>query len=111
MIVLFVVWLVFVALFGYLGFRHWGLRHKDIPYVQMPEYGEPGTGGFQTDITAGDVNQLVKDWVGRFNEYVDGYNRASKQSNTIQAIGYWAASFTAVISAVVTLSPLWGWRA
>ncbi len=109
MITLAVVWLVFIFLFGSLCYLHWRISRKDVPHFGgMPAYGKPELRWVQSDVTAEDLDSLVKDFSNRFNSYVDVQNKLSRNSNRLQALGYLLAGTAALVSFVVTLLTICG---
>ena len=91
-----IIWLIFVVLFFLLGLYHRNVSRKDIPPFQVTE--RPGKNWATIDMLGADVDQLIKDFVQDFNNYLDEQNKLSKKQNQRSAYGYWLASLTALLS-------------
>ncbi len=105
MIWLAVIWLIFALIFFALGYSHWKMVGKSISHVQVSSRPMNEMSGIRGKVTilGSDIDQPIKDFVVEFNKYVDSYNQTSSGVNKLQAIGYWVACSTAVLSCVITV--------
>lgn len=98
MVYLSIIWGIFTLMFLALGCFQWKRAGKSIEHLQirqkMPE-------GVKIGITMAGVD--FNEFVGNFNSYIDYYNKTSKQQNKTQAIGYWVASLTALVSLALSM--------
>ncbi|MBZ5588142.1 MAG: hypothetical protein LAO05_06225 [Acidobacteriia bacterium] len=88
-----IVWLVFAVVFLGLGVRHWRDRQAALPELKSmirPSHllGVPTVYG-------------GKEFVDEVNEFVRRLNARLSSANRLAAFGYFAASATALVSAVL----------
>ena len=98
MVYLSIIWGVFTLVFLALGCFQWKMAGKSISRFQVRQNIPEGV-EFKINLGYVDFNEFV----GNFNNYIDYYNRTSKQQNKTQAIGYWVASLTALFSLVLSV--------
>ena len=100
-----IIWLVFALLFGFLAYHHWRLSKKIFPQFQLPKipYWKPTKGlPVNTGLTDEDVKRALDKFRDGFNSYIKDYNESSGRQNRLQAIGYLIASLTAIVSLFIT---------
>jgi len=103
---LFIVWLVFAVIFGFLGYQNWKFTNKKIPHFvfeERPMRNDPDWKIMQVDVMGEDFDAPEKRFINGFNKYIDDYNQSQIKSNELQAIGYWVACGTAILSAIITV--------
>ncbi len=61
--------------------------------------------GMRTTVTiaGSDIDDPQRNFVSEVNGFVADYNQTSSKEHKTQAIGYWVASATAVLSFVLTM--------
>jgi hypothetical protein len=100
MIWLTIVWSIFTAIFIALGCFYWKMASKSVSHFQV---------GKNQSYPAGITAQIhlvgidFKEFVDKFNSYIDYYNQTSKKQNKLQAIGFWVASLVALFSLILTI--------
>ena len=92
-----IIWALFVLLFFCLGWFHVSAARKTIPSFEIEAKGSVGK------IEGIPVHTGFKNFVEDFNSYVATRNRSSRVQNTLSAIGYFAASLTAIFSMLITM--------
>jgi len=103
---LWIIWLIFAALFITLAYFHWMASKKIIPSFQISKrpYMQPSSGiQVIAKVAGADIDKPLEDFVSDFNSYLDDYNKSSSRQHKIQAAGYCVASATAVFSFVLTI--------
>jgi hypothetical protein len=93
-----IIWGVLAIVFLALGCFQWKMAGKSIAHLKIQQYIMEGL-EITVNMAGVDFNELIS----HFNNYIDYYNKTSKSQNKTQAIGYWVASLTALLSLVVTL--------
>ena len=93
-----IIWGVFTLTFLALGCFQWKMAGKSISYLQVKQLIPEG---IEMKIVLGGVD--FQEFMNKFNSYIDYYNKTSKKQNKAQAIGYWAASLTALFSLGITV--------
>ncbi len=102
-----VIWFVFALMFATLATHHRKLSQRNIPHFrEMPSYGRPAEVAFQGGLTPKDIDDMVKDFSDRFNDYIDQQNQSSRNLNHWLSIGSWVASTTALVSLIMIWIPL-----
>lgn len=71
-----------------------GISHFQVTTKQFPA-------GVQVRAVVAGVD--MNEFVDKFNNYIDYYNKFTQKQNQSQAQGYWLACATAILSLVVTL--------
>jgi hypothetical protein len=103
---LWIIWLIFALLFLVLSYYHWRTSNKNLSPFQMKvrPLSQPDSPIRATIKIGGtDIDAPLNAFIGDFNSYLDGYNKASRRQNRIQACGYLLASLTAIYSIVITI--------
>jgi len=100
MIFLAAIWFVFTVIFLSLGCYHWRMAGRRIPDFQIRGRQFPEGNTAYVEIKGVDFGAFVN----QFNEYVNYYNQTTKKQNKTQAIGYWVASGTAVLSFITIIA-------
>jgi hypothetical protein len=93
-----IIWGIFALMFLALGCFQWKMAGKSISHFQIKQNIPEGV-EFQINIGFVDFNEFVRN----FNSHIDYYNQTSKHQNKIQAIGYWVASLTALLSFILAV--------
>ena len=100
-IVLSIIWLIFVALFFFLGRSHWIEAESAIPPFELTERAmdklESAIRG-EVIIKGTPIDKPLKDFAKDFNEYLSIQNENSRTTNRRAAYGYFLASLTALVS-------------
>lgn len=99
-----IIWLLFAIMFLILGCFQWRIASKVLSHFSIS--GRPQIPGVQirVEIAGSDIDQPLKDFVADFNRYIDNYNLISMKEHKTQAVGYWIASATAILSLVLTVA-------
>ena len=99
-----IIWLLFTIMFLVLGCFQWRMAGKIISHFNISE--RPKIPGVQTkvSIAGSDIDQPLRDFIESFNAYIDNYNSISSKEHKTQAIGYWIASATALLSLVLAIA-------
>ncbi len=94
-----IIWLIFTVLFSYLSYFHYQQSRVAYPHFEVTEIK-----GIK--IMAGDmsIEQPLKDFANKFNEYLDKQNKSNKKQHKLTGFGYLAASFIAFISFLLTFN-------
>ena len=95
----FVLWLIFAAVFGGLGIRHWIDSGKDIPAFEVKEL--TGGRGGDVEIFGVSVDEPLRQFGKDFNGYLADQNESNRNANLFTAVGYFLASLTAIFSAML----------
>lgn len=93
-----IIWGIFTLVFLALGCFQWKMASKSVSHLQVRQHIPEGM-KFQASIVGIDFMEFV----GKFNSYIDYYNKSSKGQNRSQAIGYWVASLTALFSLILAV--------
>ncbi|MHB8103984.1 MAG: hypothetical protein ACYDG5_00390 [Dehalococcoidales bacterium] len=95
------IWFIFAIIFFSLGMWHWTTANKKISYFKVTE--RASLPGVQYSVRIGgmDIDQPIEDFVVEFNKYIDSYNQSSSNANKMQAIGYWVACATSILSGIL----------
>jgi len=93
-----IIWGTLTLVFLALGCFQWKRAGKSIAHLKIEQHILEGV-----KITIKMAGVDFNEFVGNFNSYIDYYNQTSKRQNKTQAIGYWVASFTALLSLVVSV--------
>ena len=95
---LFIIWLVFTALFFVLaGFSAWAALSSTPRFV----YVWADDAADMRVINSLMLSDEFKSFVTKFNDFIDTQDRSSMYANLLAAVGYLAAGFTAAISAYI----------
>jgi hypothetical protein len=97
MVWLYIIWGFLALMFLALGCFQWKKAGKSILHLQIKQQTPEGV-KFQVEMAGIDFIEFV----GKFNSYIDYYNKLSKKQNQVQAYGYWGACATAIFSLVIT---------
>ena len=92
-----IIWAIFTLLFLCFGIIHIFAAYRSIPPFQIKAEGSVGK------INGIPVHTGFKNFVTDFNSYLDDQNRSSRFQNWLAAIGYFAASLTALFSMFLTV--------
>lgn len=100
-----IIWLIFAVIFLALGCFQWKVAHKSISHFSVSERPLKQMPGIEIEvkIAGADVDKPLNDFVADFNRYIDYYNQTYSKGNKTQAIGYWIASATAILSFTLAL--------
>ena len=97
---LYPIWFFFTAIFLYLAYMQYRLSKEPLRTFYMREHatelGESKDGDR--------VEMLTKDAVEDFNQYLVMINERNKKHYTASAVGYFVASFLALVSMFIMLS-------
>lgn len=96
------IWGIFTVIFLVLSIWHWKRRNKRIAHFEVKERPLNQMPGVQVvaKIAGADVDMPIKEFADDFNEYLDDYNKTSREQHVLQAIGYGVASGTAIASMI-----------
>jgi hypothetical protein len=97
------IWFAFAVIFFGLGTWHWTTANRKISHFSATERPKVPGVQFKAEIMGMDIDQPIKDFVAEFNKYIDDYNKTSNDANKMQAVGYWVACATAIVSGLVTV--------
>ena len=92
------IWGIFATIFLALGIYHWAVRAESIAHFKVR--GRPFSQSGSIKALGSDFDQPIKEFADDFNKYLDDYNKKSREQHMFQAIGYWAASGTAIASMI-----------
>jgi predicted PurR-regulated permease PerM len=95
------IWGIIALTFILSGWFFWRQSSKSISRFQVTE--RPLAKQGRVEILGADIDKPLKDFADNFNNYIGDYNQKSKEQNRVQAIGYWVASLTAIISLFLSL--------
>jgi hypothetical protein len=91
------IWLIFFIIRSILGFIHIRTAMKTMKPISFSF----------SDATAKKISASALEELNRFinevNEYIDSYNKSSARQHIITALGYYAASLTALFSMLLVL--------
>jgi hypothetical protein len=99
------IWLIFAIMFLALGCFQWKMAGNGISHFHInkrPLKQRPGI-EIEVKIAGSDVDQPLEEFVADFNGYIDDYNQTTNKEHKTQAIGYWVASATAILSSVLAM--------
>ena len=88
-----IIWLIFIVLFSYLSYYHYKQSKIKYPELKVTQLGN-------ADIQFGGISikKPLKDFAKDFNEYLQKQNNSNEKQNKFSAIGYLAATLTALLS-------------
>ena len=94
------IWLVFTLVFVVLACFHFYLALQEIELFNFSGResltGFVGIGGDpRKDLIGSDIDQPIKDFIEKFNNYLSKYNKSNFITNVLAAIGYFGAAATA----------------
>ena len=103
MIWLAAVWFVFFTMFLALGCFQWRMVGKGmISHLRMPERQQRANIRATITIAGSDIDDPLRNFVSEVNGFIEDYNQTSNKEHKTQAIGYWVASATAILSLALT---------
>ncbi len=94
------IWLIFSVIRSVLGFIHIRAAMKAIEPIRFSL--SDSTGRKISASAQEELNRLI----GEMNAYIDRFNKSSRRQHIITAIGYYAASLTALFSMLLILRAL-----
>ena len=103
---LWLIWLVFSAMFFYLAYRHWRASGESIPpFKAWKRPMMQPSSGVQANISiaGAGIDEPLEHFVQDFNSYIVDYNKSSHMQNQWQAIGYLVAAVAALLSMALSL--------
>jgi hypothetical protein len=99
-----VIWFFFAIVFLVLGCFQRRMASKLISHFNISQRPKiPGV-EIKVSIAGSDIDQPLRDFIAGFNSYIDDYNSISSKEHKTQAVGYWIASATAMLSLVLAVA-------
>jgi hypothetical protein len=99
-----VIWFFFAIIFLVLGCFQRRMASKLISHFNISQRPKiPGV-EIKVSIAGNDIDQPLRDFIAGFNSYIDDYNSISSKEHKTQAVGYWIASATAMLSLVLAVA-------
>jgi hypothetical protein len=95
------IWGIIALTFLLSGGFYWRQASKSISHFQVSE--RPFAKQGKVMVLGADIDKPLKDFAVNFNNYIDDYNQKPRDQNKVQAIGYWVASLTAILSLFLSL--------
>lgn len=95
-----IIWALFAFLFFCLGLFHIYAAGRNIAPFEIKAKGSVGK------VSGIPVHTGFKNFVNDFNSYIAVQNKSSRNQNILAAIGYFAASLTAVFAMVKTIEKI-----
>jgi hypothetical protein len=92
-----IIWAIFAILFFLFGLFHIRAAGRNIAPFEIKAKGSVGK------INGIPVHTGFKNFVNDFNSYIRTQNKSTRNENIMAAIGYFAASLTAVFSMFITI--------
>jgi hypothetical protein len=93
------IWLIFGLVFLVLGVVHFYLIFQSIkqfPGATVEPIGLDAV--FISEVSLDNVNKALEKFTRDINEYIDNYNKSSRNQNIFATLGYLAASFLSFVS-------------
>jgi len=96
-----IIWALFTILFFCLGILHLRASKKNIDTFRIKAKKSAGK------IMGIPIHTGLENFVIDFNSYIESQNKSNRNNNRLSALGYFAASLTALLSMLLTIKGIW----